>query len=247
MHAKEGDDIGFMTEIYDWLKEGFTAVPNRFFQQFYRLDLSSDEALLLLYILSASRQNMVADDMQRIGRQLGWSHETVFQHLNSLMSKNYLTIELVPDETGKQRDHYSLRPFFEQLDALDKQGKTDTTQKNAPDYKQRSELIQHFEEEFGRSLTQMELEQINQWLLDDQYDIAVILLALKEAVIHQALSLKYIDTILLNWEKRNIRTVQEAQAEINRRNQRRQGGFQANQTTDAYQNVDIPIINWSHD
>ena len=44
----------------------------------------------------------------------------------------------------------------------------------------------------------------------------MISLALKEAVLSQAYSLRYMDRILLNWEKRNLTTVKQVQKEENR-------------------------------
>jgi DNA replication protein len=53
---------------------------------------------------------------------------------------------------------------------------------------------------------------------EDHYDPDVVALALREAVLNQAYSLKYMDRVLITWEKRNLRTVQaikQAQREFN--------------------------------
>ncbi|MEO2820231.1 DnaD domain protein, partial [Lacticaseibacillus rhamnosus] len=42
------------------------------------------------------------------------------------------------------------------------------------------------------------------------------LLALREAVLNAAYSLKYMDRILLNWERRHLKTAQQVQAELKR-------------------------------
>lgn len=63
-----------------------------------------------------------------------------------------------------------------------------------------------FEQEFGRSLSPIELDTLNMWLDDHDYAPELIQMALKEAVLNQVYSLKYIDRILLSWEKKNITT-----------------------------------------
>ena len=47
---------------------------------------------------------------------------------------------------------------------------------------------------------------INDWIEEDKYKTDLILLALREAVLSQAYNLKYIDRILLSWEKQGIRS-----------------------------------------
>ena len=70
--------------------------------------------------------------------------------------------------------------------------------------------------EFGRPLSPVEQETIRDWLTTDHYLPEVILLALREAVLNAAYSLKYMDRILLNWERRHLKTAQQVQAELKR-------------------------------
>lgn len=81
------------------------------------------------------------------------------------------------------------------------------------------ELYQLFEKEFSRPLSPIENETISMWITDDNYDLDIIQLALREAVLNQAYSLKYIDRILLSWERKGIKSKQQAENEIvSRRN-----------------------------
>lgn len=75
------------------------------------------------------------------------------------------------------------------------------------------QLYQGFEKEFGRPLSPIELEMIGQWLNTDHYSPELIRLALREAVLNQAYSLKYIDRILLAWERKNITTKEQVAAD----------------------------------
>lgn len=221
--------------IYDWLKDGFTPIPNKIFNHFHSLDLTGDELLLLLYLLSQINQDKLAEDINRTSNQLGWSSYKVSDLLNQLMNKGYLEIELVPNSDGKQSDHYTIRPFFEKLDQINykKEIKTEV-------HKEEKNILVSFEEEFGRPLTQIELETLNNWLYKDNYSEELIYLALKQAVLNQAYSLRYIDKILLNWTKKNIQTVDEARREIERFDEK----YQSSSKNQNFTEFDIPIDYW---
>lgn len=66
------------------------------------------------------------------------------------------------------------------------------------------EIIPDFESEFGRPLSKMEREAIVSMFENFHYSKQMVLAALKEAVLNQALNLKYISTILAAWRKRGI-------------------------------------------
>ncbi|MFU1892569.1 DnaD domain-containing protein, partial [Enterococcus faecium] len=66
------------------------------------------------------------------------------------------------------------------------------------------------EQNFGRPLSPIEMEMIKQWQTEDSYPDDLIQLALKEAVLNQAFSLKYMDRILLSWERKGIKTKNQA-------------------------------------
>ena len=136
--------------------------------------------------------------------------------------------------------HVTLRPLFEQLDQKFAQKSSVSAKTVTTDSNENIRIVSVFEREFGRVLTPLELETINQWIMLDSYPLDLILLALKEAVIHQALSLKYIDKILLAWDKKNIRTLHEAQQELRRFNDKKDTINVSNNE----QSVEIPIVEW---
>lgn len=66
------------------------------------------------------------------------------------------------------------------------------------------------EKEFGRTITPLELEKIKTW----DYPVDIIKLAIAEAVTNGVFYIKYIDRIIYNWHKANVRTSEEAQKYI---------------------------------
>ena len=72
---------------------------------------------------------------------------------------------------------------------------------------EKPKLFGAFEQEFGRPLSPMEIEQIKDWAKECRE--LVILEALKRAALAGKYQFRYINGILANWLKNNLRTVQE--------------------------------------
>ncbi|MGX7108558.1 DnaD domain-containing protein [Facklamia miroungae] len=235
--------------VYDWMKTGYTMVPNLLIDHFGQLGLNSNEFLFITYLLKQINQSQSADTIINLSNQFAWESDLLYETLNSLLDKNYLNIELVPDEEGKQTDHYTLRPLFDKLDELIAEQKTKhtpsrpTIQPKSDQQIKAGQLIQLFEEEFGRSLSSVELEMLHQWIQKEGYQPDLVHQALKEAAIRQVFNLKYIDRILLNWQKQNIQTVDEARVASQ---QHSQPNFQSERMTQTQTSkIKIPILEWN--
>jgi len=70
-------------------------------------------------------------------------------------------------------------------------------------------IYKSFENNFARGLSPFEIEQITSWLKEMSEDM--ILLALKKAVMIGKYNFRYIDSIILDWVKNNIRTIRDAE------------------------------------
>jgi len=68
-------------------------------------------------------------------------------------------------------------------------------------------LYSRFEKDFGRPLSPTECEQITKW--QEAHDPDVVMEALRRAVLNGKFNMRYIDSILLNWEKAGRRTLRE--------------------------------------
>ncbi len=73
-------------------------------------------------------------------------------------------------------------------------------------------IYEMFEQEFGRTISPIEYEIIAQMI--NNYSVEFIKLALSEAVANGAVSFKYIEKILFNWKKKNLKTVEEVKKSI---------------------------------
>lgn len=72
-------------------------------------------------------------------------------------------------------------------------------------------IYRYIEENFGRTLSPIEYEEVKQW-----EDNELTRYAIKLAVLNGAYSIKYISKILYNWEKENIKTVQQVKYKENK-------------------------------
>ncbi|HZG55080.1 DnaD domain-containing protein [Paenibacillus sp.] len=93
---------------------------------------------------------------------------------------------------------------------------TAATAANAPGREtaasRRKDLFTVFESEFARPLSPMEYETIVGWLDQDRYSDSLIMTALKEAVFAGKVHFRYIDRILMEWQRNRITTPEEAKA-----------------------------------
>ena len=71
-------------------------------------------------------------------------------------------------------------------------------------------IFEIIEKEFGRLLSPLEIEMIRSW----DYPIEILKLAVQEASTSGQFVIKYIDKILYNWSKANVRTVEDAKRYI---------------------------------
>ncbi|MBF6977785.1 DnaD domain-containing protein [Tuanshanicoccus lijuaniae] len=234
-----------MTLMYQVFSDGVTIIPRKMIQSYKDLKISPQAFILLIYLIDHQRELQHEAPLKKVAVQLGWDEKEVYEYFSELLMAEYIRFDMETDEQGKKYDVLSLEPFYEMLEQKMKPQKTEPTASKAS-LEQKLELVPTFEGEFGRPLTQIELMQIADWKTGDAFEDDLIILALKQAVLNQAISLKYIDRILLGWKKKNIRTVEEAKRDIEQYNQakvnrQQQSSSQSNETIESFK---IPDFNW---
>lgn len=188
-------------QLLELLKQTTTPLPSVLFHHYRTLQLTSDEVMWLVqYVICHG-------DTARVAVQMGMRDDDMAKMINGLLEKQHITMQTATTTDGKIDVVYSVDPLFQKLATL-------LTQQDTPPVVNTKDLITTFEQEFGRALSGMELDMLSGWVKEDRFEESVILMALKEAVISQALSLKYIDRILLSWKKKNITTAQQVQQEV---------------------------------
>lgn len=220
-----------------------TVLPTLLLRHYRKFNLSNDELVLILQLKSYMDKGDLFPSTKRIALNMNMTEDNVFRAIHQLTQKRVLSIETTKDEKGVSQDAYSLSLLWEKLYILLKQEQAEkvSVQKGAED----KNLFTLFEQEFGRTLSSFEMEILAKWLQEDNYSNELIQLALREAVLSQVYNFKYIDRILLNWEKKNIRTKEQVEKESEKfRQSTSNSSFQAD---DDEPIEPVPMINWLKD
>ncbi|WP_125583555.1 DnaD domain-containing protein [Levilactobacillus cerevisiae] len=225
--------------IQRYVQAGQTSVANYLLDHFREVGMTTDQLLVFFQLRRYMDQGDKLPDADEMAAHLGWDKQRVYQLLHEMISHKLMTITTITDAQGQKQDAYDFRLLTEKLSQLAEQ----TTKKvaKAAVSNDRSTVFNQIETEFGRPLSPMEMESITQWLDQDHYRPELIQLALKEAVLSQAYSLKYMDRILLSWERKNLKTAAQVQREKERQEPRQTAKPVANGSADN-QIPDIPIF-----
>lgn len=170
----------------------------------------------------------------------------VNQMITTLSDANVLLAEF-DEETGVMR--FDTRPAFAKLDKLLSEVTDTTVQDNADEISDISRLITAFEPEMPGGLTPINIEELQKWLTDDQFDVALILQALREAALNRKVSLPYIRAILRNWRNDGIVTARDIELHKEERESLKssQSVTQTPLSEDYFNSVDSLRKMWGYD
>lgn len=202
---------------------GFTTFPNGLLVYYPQLKISDAEIIILIQIEVFAQKKETFPTNEQIAANTNLSATEVAGLIQQLIEENLLSIDQITDDKGRIGNKYNLNSLYAKLDDfllknIKLKGKSSTNQKGSStiDNSPLNQLMRQFEIEFGRYLSPIEREEIAAWLNVDHYSPEIIKLALREAVLSQAYSLKYVDRILLNWQRHNLKTSSEVQKFLQR-------------------------------
>lgn len=163
------------------------------------------------------RRGQVVTSRRHLAKDTGLSEQQVRTSLNKLILTNEITktttnkFTLITINNYKKYQDYN--PQHNQQitneQPTNNQQITTTKQINNITNKQyisTTTIVQYVEENFGRTLSPVEYEEILSW-----EDSELTRYAIKQAVLLNKISTKYISRILNAYERENIKTVQQAQ------------------------------------
>ena len=150
------------------------------------LDISLEEFLLILYFINISSYLNTED----IKDKLGFDDDKIFNTFSSLLNKKYIEMD-VSNKNGEVIEKIKLDPLYDRLAFSVKDEKN-------------TDIYSVFEKELGRTLSSFEYELINKWFENGNSEQTIIK-ALKEAILNNVRSFKYIDKILYDWAKNGVK------------------------------------------
>ncbi|MGE4272839.1 MAG: DnaD domain-containing protein [Desulfitobacterium sp.] len=204
---------------------GTVSIPKYFLNHYSELEISHIEALLIIQIMGEIETNP-NPSAQLLAQRMNLEVIQVEEMIAHLMSRNYLSLK----KHWNHEDHqsslgYSFVGLIEELAerwAIDefKHFEAEQNQRKEPnDPLQNStcststgQIITTFEQELGRPVTPIECEVIDTWITSN-FSEELILAAFKRGVMAGIRNFRYIDSILREWEKKGLRTLQEVEAD----------------------------------
>jgi DNA replication protein len=197
-----------------------THVPNLILKNYHELGLTEKELVFIIQLIMIG--NYGALSVGEIAQTLKLEEPVVKKNLASLMEKSIIVVENV-QVSGQIVPRYFLDGLYDKmidLWAVETAKKSHAQDENPTfsDQTQKFKIVfSSIEKEFGRPLTPMENDKILEWLDEHKFDAEMILEALKRTVLRGVYNLNYIDRILLQWKKSNIRTLHEVSAYENQK------------------------------
>lgn len=192
----------------DLFTHGSTAIPNLLLKLYKQMGITDSEMMLITQLFRLrTEEKQYLPSILLLTEQLSGDEEQINAYLENLIHKEVIRVtEYFDPEKGIVIKGYDFEPLFEKLSevwACAKVKENENIKKLMEnEHRKAINLYSSFENEFGRPLSPMEIEQINLW--SKKLNPVVVLEALRRAVLMGKHNFKYIDGILLEWEKNNI-------------------------------------------
>jgi DNA replication protein len=214
----------------DLMVVGATSVPNLLLKYYFKMGISDSEMMLLIQILRLrTEENNLFPTVAELSEYVIGDENQVQLLLDGLLDKEFINITQYYDFGNNViLEGIDFEPLFEKLSemwACEKVKEIEETKNilekvtssspvNQKDNGQPTQLNGQvlnlcalFEREFARPLSPMEVERIRQW--GEELDTVLIMEALRRAVLMGKNNFRYIDAILMEWRKNNLRTLSD--------------------------------------
>ncbi|WP_051271716.1 DnaD domain-containing protein [Shimazuella kribbensis] len=184
------------------LQKGTIPLPVALFTEYKRLGLRETEVLLLTQLLIfQEKEKIAAPTFQELSYRMNLTIQEIADMVAKLSKDGWVGIG------SKGEKGYDLSLIYERLVASIEEEDDEIIIDSDEQYQTLFHLI---EQEFGRPLSPNECEHIIKWLDEDLYPEELIEAALREAVYCEKISIRYMDRILMEWERHQIRTAEQA-------------------------------------
>lgn len=219
----------------DLVLEGSTSIPNILMKIYNKIGISDFQMMLLIQLIRLNvEENEFYPDPEMLAEYMEAGPSKIGKELTILLEKEIIAVSEYFNISKKTMfQGYDFEPLFLKVSdvwAGIRQREIEDSEKilrkmvdsseftNKKFHNHTLNLISIFENEFGRALSPLEIEQIEQWA--DEIEPKLIVEALKQAVLRGKHNFKYINSILMEWQKNNLQTL-EAVAEYERDFQKR--------------------------
>lgn len=233
-----------MKELKLWLEKGHTTISNLLLDHAQKIGLNMAETLFLIHLQRELEQGQGFPSLSRISKKLNVTVSNTSNLLQQLIQRKYLEIDTMTDEEGKIYDRMNFELLYQRLIEAESRISNNDLVEEQEDINSFDGIRKMLESEFGRPLSPIEMETINYWIVDEKYQFELIRAALREAVLNQAYSLRYIERILQNWKMKNIRSIHDIERE---KKKHEESKVPSTKNEDRTIHREVPIFNWLND
>ncbi|MBO8129113.1 MAG: DnaD domain protein [Peptococcaceae bacterium] len=202
----------------DLFLQGLTTIPSLLIKYYKTMKLTESEVMLLIHLLRLRQEEAnLYPSVDVLEQYFSGEKSEVERNLKSLFEKGMLAVtQYYHQDLEIVTEGYDFEPLFEKISEIWACSKLKEIQKMqnvvSPASGEKEDsydnvLYEEFAREFGRPLSPIEIDQISLWR--EKVSPELIREALRRAVLMGKHNFKYIDSILLEWQKNNIRTVNE--------------------------------------
>ena len=195
-------------QLISLLESKNIVVPLLFFKEYKKLNISLEEFMFLMYL--KDKGNTFTFDPKSMSEELGLSIKDILKFISSLTDKKLLLIDTFKNDKGIGEEKIDISLFYERMAAIISDEVIKNNEVSIDD-----SIFSEIEKEFGRTLSPSELEFIKAWAAT--FDSGVIVEAVKEAVLNGVSSIRYIDKILYEWDKKGIKTKEDVKHFLNKK------------------------------
>lgn len=179
-------------KVIDLIKNEPFYIPNILLKNYRKLNITASELIILIYLINTD----ISFNPKQMAKDLNFDLSEIMNIITSLTEKGILKIDIINKKV--REEVINLEELYKKLGFIVVNDEVKESSNN---------IFDIFEKEFGRTLSPMDYEIITDW--QNNYNDEIILLALKEAVFNGVNNLRYIDKILIDWNKKGIKNEQD--------------------------------------
>ena len=185
-------------KLTELIRSKTISIPLYVLRMYKDFNLSVDEMILLLFLYDKDKEVF---NPKLIAESLNFDLIHVMESVSKIVDKGLINVVTIENELGIKEEVFDLTPLFNKI-TLKIIDELNTKEKDEIN------VYSILEEEFGRKLTPLECEMVDDWNKNN-YSSDLIREAVKEAVLNGVNSLRYIDKILYEWNKKGYKKCED--------------------------------------
>ena len=178
-------------KLNELIKNKAISVPLYVLRMFQEFNLTSSELSILFFLYDKDGEVF---NPKLISESLNMDLANVLENVSKLVDKDLINVVTKINDSKIKEEVFDLSPLFNKITIKTIE---ELNEKEEKDFN----IYDIIKDEFNRNLTPMECERIDEWKKNN-YSDELIREAIKEASLNDVHSIRYIDKILYEWNKK---------------------------------------------